>query len=249
MLAAERLAHAVEIAARRESEQRMRAAAEAANRAKDEFLALLSHELRNPLSAVRNAVLASRLDPSSRERALEIAGRQLEHLTRLVDDLLDVARITQGKIRLRLERVRLRDVTVPAIESARSFVEGRGHTLSLVSTGDGTVEGDPARLEQIVENLVTNAAKYTPPGGQLARGVRAGSYHQDVVRGGPGNYDAKIAFFVNASTRSAFLVTDGAVAGEAPGEMSAQAEALESLRLTASMLPLKLARLPQCLCR
>jgi two-component system CheB/CheR fusion protein len=167
MLAAERIAHAVEVAARRESERRMRAAAEAANRAKDDFLALLSHELRNPLSAVRNAVLAARLDPSRRERALELAGRQSEHLTRLVDDLLDVARITQGKIRLRLERVRLRDVTVRAIESARAFVEGRGHTLSLVSTGDGTVEGDPARLEQIVENLVTNAAKYTPPGGRM----------------------------------------------------------------------------------
>jgi len=167
VLAAERIAHAVEVAARRDSEHRARAVAEAANRAKDEFLALLSHELRNPLSAVRNAVVASRLDPSSRERALEIAGRQSKHLTRLVDDLLDVARVTQGKIRLRLERVRLREVADRAIGTARSFVEGRGHTLSLVSTGEGPVEGDPERLEQIVENLVTNAAKYTPPGGRI----------------------------------------------------------------------------------
>jgi signal transduction histidine kinase/CheY-like chemotaxis protein len=167
MLAAERIAHAVEVAARRESEHRARRTAEAANRAKDEFLALLSHELRNPLSAVRNAITSARLDPSTRDRALEIAGRQSEHLTRLVDDLLDVARITQGKIRLRRERVLLGAAAVRAIESARSFVEGRGHTLSLVSSGEGVVYADPARLEQIIENLVTNAAKYTPPGGRI----------------------------------------------------------------------------------
>jgi two-component system CheB/CheR fusion protein len=167
MLAAERIAHAVEVAARRESEHRARTAAEAANRAKDEFLALLSHELRNPLSAVRNAITSARLDPSARGRALEIAGRQSEHLTRLVDDLLDVARITQGKIRLRRERVSLRDAAARAIESARSFVDGRGHILSMISSDEGVVDADPARLEQIIENLVTNAAKYTPPGGRI----------------------------------------------------------------------------------
>jgi signal transduction histidine kinase/CheY-like chemotaxis protein len=166
-LAAERIAHAVELVARREGEHRARAAAEAANRAKDEFLALLSHELRNPLSAVRNAVFAARLDSSNRERALEIASRQSEHLTRLVDDLLDVARITQGKIRLRLERVRLRDAAARVIESAQPSIEGRQQTLSLVCSGDGIVEADPVRLEQIIENLVTNAAKYTPPGGRI----------------------------------------------------------------------------------
>jgi signal transduction histidine kinase/CheY-like chemotaxis protein len=167
MLAAERIAHAVEVAARREGESRARAAAEAANRAKDEFLALLSHELRNPLSAIRNSVAAARLDPSRRERGLEIASRQSEHLTRLVDDLLDVARITQGKIRLRHERVRLRDAATRAIESTRPSVEARGHTLSLACSGDGTIEADPVRLEQIIENLVTNAAKYTAPGGKI----------------------------------------------------------------------------------
>ena len=166
-LAAERIAHAVEVGARRESEHRARAAAETANRAKDEFLALLSHELRNPLSAVRNAITSARLDPSVRDRALEIAGRQSEHLTRLVDDLLDVARITQGKIRLRREPVSLCDAATRAIESARSFVDGRGHTLSLIATGEGAVDADPVRLEQIIENLVTNAAKYTPPGGRI----------------------------------------------------------------------------------
>jgi len=167
VLAAERIAHAVEVAARRESEQRARASAEAANRAKDEFLALLSHELRNPLSAVRHAVTAARLDPSSRERALEIAGRQSEHLTRLVDDLLDVARITQGKIRLRRERVVLRDAVTRAIEGAQAILDGCGHTLSVVCSSEGAVDADPARIEQIVENLVTNAAKYTASGGRI----------------------------------------------------------------------------------
>lgn len=166
-LAAERIAHAVEIAERRQSEQRARAAADAANRAKDEFLALLSHELRNPLSAVRNAVTSARLDPAQRERALEIAGRQSEHLTRLVDDLLDVARITQGKIRLRRDSVGLRESVDRAIESARSFIETRGHTLSVSCSGDSIVDADPSRLEQIVENLITNAAKYTPAGGRI----------------------------------------------------------------------------------
>jgi two-component system CheB/CheR fusion protein len=167
MLAAERIAHAVEVAARRQSEERARAIAEAANRAKDEFLALLSHELRNPLAAVRNAVLSARLDPSRRERALEIAGRQSDHLTRLVDDLLDVARVTQGKIRLRLERISPSQAISQAVESARAYIDARGHTLSVTCSGTRVVDVDPVRLEQIIENLLTNAAKYTPPGGHI----------------------------------------------------------------------------------
>jgi two-component system CheB/CheR fusion protein len=166
-VAAERIVHAVEVAARRESEHHARAVAEEANRAKDEFLALLSHELRNPLSAVRNAVTAARLDPANRERALEIASRQSEHLARLVDDLLDVARITQGKIRLRRDRVALCEAVHRAVENARPFVEGRGHTLTVSSPDDPVVQADPARLEQIVGNLLTNAAKYTNAAGRI----------------------------------------------------------------------------------
>lgn len=166
-LAAERVAHAIEVAARRDGEHRARAAAEEANRAKDEFLALLSHELRNPLSAVRNAIVAARLDPAGRERSLEIASRQSAHLTRLVDDLLDVARITQGKIMLRREPIRLRDAAARAIETARASIEGRGHELSVECSSERSVDADPARLEQIIENLLTNAAKYTPTGGQI----------------------------------------------------------------------------------
>jgi two-component system, chemotaxis family, CheB/CheR fusion protein len=167
-LAAARIAHALEVATRRDTEARARQEAEAANRAKDEFIALLSHELRNPLSAVRNAITAARLDPSGHERTLALASRQADHLTRLVDDLLDVARITHGKIRLRRDRVMLSDAIERAVEISRPLIESRGHTLTITATDDALIEADPARLEQVVDNLLTNAAKYTPMGGQIA---------------------------------------------------------------------------------
>ena len=148
--------------------ERACAQAEEANRAKDEFLAMLGHELRNPLSAVRNAVVAARLDDSRRARALEIARRQTEQLARLVDDLLDVSRITQGRIPLRKERVYLAEVIERALETTRSLVEDRGHMLSVsLSSDDIHVDGDPTRLEQIIVNLLTNAAKYTDRGGRI----------------------------------------------------------------------------------
>jgi signal transduction histidine kinase len=109
-MAAERIAAAIERALRRDVEREAREAAEAANRAKDEFLALLSHELRNPLAAMMNAVVIARLDEGQRDRALDIARRQTQHLSRLVDDLLDVARITQGRISLCREPLLLRSV-------------------------------------------------------------------------------------------------------------------------------------------
>src|SRR5581483_299885 len=101
--------------------------AETANRAKDEFLAMLGHELRNPLSAVRNGITAATLAPGTRERALEIARRQTEQLGRIVDDLLDVARITRGRIPLRKERVALADVVRRAVDGARALMSERGH--------------------------------------------------------------------------------------------------------------------------
>ena len=148
---------------------RARADADTANLAKDEFLALLAHELRNPLSAVRNGILTAQRDETRRERALDIAERQSEHLVRLVDDLLDVARITHGKILVRRDRVVLADVVHRAAETVRPFMDGRAQTLAIARTGTGAgvLDGDPARLEQIVENLLTNAAKYTPPGGHV----------------------------------------------------------------------------------
>ena len=138
---------------------------------KDEFLAMLAHELRNPLSPILNALEILRLrgdDPAARERALTLARRQARHMARLVDDLLDVSRITRGKIELRKERVELRALVTHAIESSRALLEARGHELS-VSLPDEPVwmEADPARMEQVLANLLNNAAKYTDPGGRV----------------------------------------------------------------------------------
>jgi PAS domain S-box-containing protein len=167
-LTAERVALAVEHAARREAERRGRELAEASNRAKDEFLAMLGHELRNPLAAVRNAVATASLDESRRAASLDIARRQAEQLGRLIDDLLDVARITQGKIALRKERVYLTEILERAIESTRSFIESRGLRLSVTLAAEPVrVDADPARLEQVFVNLLSNAAKYTDAGGRI----------------------------------------------------------------------------------
>jgi signal transduction histidine kinase/ActR/RegA family two-component response regulator len=167
-LAAERIALGIERSARSDAEKQAREIAEAASRAKDEFLAMLGHELRNPLAAVRNAVAAARLNDSQRSRALEIAGRQAEQLGRLIDDLLDVARITQGMITLRKACISLAQIVERAIESTRPFVDACGLRLALeVRADDMWVEADPARLEQVFVNLLSNAAKYTEAGGRI----------------------------------------------------------------------------------
>ncbi|HEY2388348.1 MAG TPA: PAS domain S-box protein [Candidatus Binatia bacterium] len=156
---------------------RARAEAEGASRAKDEFLAMLGHELRNPLSAIRNALATASLDESRRGRAMEIARRQAEQLGRLIDDLLDVARITQGRIALRKERVHLNEVLQRAVESTRSFVEeSRGLQLTVMLAPELIrLDADPARLEQVFVNLLSNAAKYTDAGGHIeVRTVRHG---------------------------------------------------------------------------
>ncbi|MGH7804075.1 MAG: MASE1 domain-containing protein, partial [Candidatus Binatia bacterium] len=146
--------------------ERARKEAETASRAKDEFLAMLGHELRNPLGAVHNALLASRLDPSSRERGLEIAWRQVEQLTRLVDDLLDIARVSEGKIPIRSERVRLAAVIEQALDATRPIFEAHGHRAPTVVLPPEAVDvvGDSARLQQVVANILGNAAKFTPSG-------------------------------------------------------------------------------------
>lgn len=162
----QRKAHALEaeIRQRKESEEALRAA----DRAKDEFLAMLSHELRNPLSAVRNAVLTAKVDPSLRDRALEIASRGAEQLRRLVDDLLDVARITRGRIELRKQRLPFAVIVERAVEITRPLLDERAHGITVSVPGsDVTVDGDATRLEQVIVNLITNAAKYTKPGGHV----------------------------------------------------------------------------------
>jgi PAS domain S-box-containing protein len=143
-----------------------RAEAEAMARAKDEFLAMLGHELRNPLGTITNAlgVLDRVVRDDEVRRLTGVIGRQTGHLSRLVDDLLDVARVTAGKIELRLQPLELRDV---AARCLAAFGEGgrlRAHRVAL--EGEPVrVAGDPARLEQVVSNLLDNALKYTPPGG------------------------------------------------------------------------------------
>jgi PAS domain S-box-containing protein len=152
-------------------EQTARAEAEAANRAKDQFLALLAHELRNPLAPIVNAaVLLRRPDapPVIVERAAGIVERQAKNLARLLDDLLDVSRITRGRIDLRLQTVAVADAVASAMEAARPLVDERHQTLSVrLPAAPLHVEADPARLEQIIVNVLNNASKYTAPEGEI----------------------------------------------------------------------------------
>jgi PAS domain S-box-containing protein len=148
----------------------LRETAEAANRAKDEFLAMLGHELRNPLSPILTALQLMKLrgsDASERERT--VIERQVKHLTRLVDDLLDVSRIARGKVELKEEIVEIAEVVAKAIEMTSPLLEQRMHILELDIPKRGlAVQGDSTRLSQVVSNLVANAAKYTPPGGRIS---------------------------------------------------------------------------------
>jgi PAS domain S-box-containing protein len=169
---AQQCAQALERVRLYEAERRARIDAEVANRAKDEFLAMLGHELRNPLAPTLHALEVLRAkgdDPAARGWAAEMLERQARHMARLVDDLLDISRITRGKIELRPEPVELAEVVRRAVESCRLPIEDRRHRLSLAFPPEPLwVEADPARLEQVLSNLLNNAAKYTPPGGAIA---------------------------------------------------------------------------------
>jgi signal transduction histidine kinase/CheY-like chemotaxis protein len=149
------------------SEQSARAEAEAANRAKDEFLAMLGHELRNPLSPMLTALELMRLrGEQSREQA--VIERQVGHLVRLVDDLLDVSRITRGKIELRKAPVELSSIVVRAVEIASPLFERRDQRLELAVPEQGLiVDADADRLAQVVANLLTNASKYSHVGAYI----------------------------------------------------------------------------------
>ncbi len=139
-----------------------------ADRRKDEFLAMLAHELRNPLAPLGTALHLMRADPERCERFLDMAERQVRQLVRLVDDLLDVSRITEGKITLRLQPVVLDDVVTRALETVRPLVDTRGHTLRVSLPPEPVaLDADPARLAQVLGNLLGNAAKYTPSGGSI----------------------------------------------------------------------------------
>ncbi|HTF96440.1 MAG TPA: response regulator [Cellvibrio sp.] len=142
------------------------------DRRKDEFLATLAHELRNPLGPIRTALqLLRRLDPQvpdAQENARNTIQRHTDHLVHLVDDLLDVARISQGKISLRHEAVDLHTVINNAVETCAQAIENKGHQLTVEFPDDPVeVNGDPVRLSQIMANLLLNAAKFTAQGGQI----------------------------------------------------------------------------------
>jgi PAS domain S-box-containing protein len=154
-----------------------------ADRRKDEFLAMLAHELRNPLAPVRNAlhILGVRgLDEATVDRARQMMERQVEQLVRLVDDLLDVSRIMRGKIVLRKEPVPVAAVIVRAVETAQPVIDAQGHELNVSLPPQSLlIEGDLIRLSQVVGNLLTNAAKYTEKAGRIW--LTAEGERQDVM--------------------------------------------------------------------
>lgn len=143
---------------------------EAADRQKDQFLAMLAHELRNPMAPIRSAsdvLIRLELEDPRARRVVGIIQRQVGTLTRLVDDLLDISRITQGRVQLQLSPVALVDVLAQAVETVEPLMRERRHAFSLSSGRPLRVRGDQARLVQCVANLLTNAAKYTDPEGDI----------------------------------------------------------------------------------
>jgi PAS domain S-box-containing protein len=144
---------------------------ERSSRMMSEFLAMLAHELRNPLAPMRNAVTLMQLEHTASpalRNARDIIDRQLTHVTHLVDDLLDIGRLTTGKITLRQERVGIADLVSRSVETARPLLESRRHTLTIdLPPRPVYVRADPTRLSQILQNLLVNAAKYTPEGGRV----------------------------------------------------------------------------------
>jgi len=142
-----------------------------ADRRKDEFLATLAHELRNPLAPIRNALHIIRLkkdEPATIEQARKIMERQLGQLVRLVDDLLDVGRITRGKLELRKERIEVGSVIKNALDTTRPLIEAAGHELTVALTAQPVfLDADPVRLAQVLSNLLNNAGKYMNRGGHI----------------------------------------------------------------------------------
>ncbi|MBV8145944.1 MAG: response regulator [Gammaproteobacteria bacterium] len=173
----------IDITAHKHNEQvlqRQELALREADRRKDEFLAMLAHELRNPLAPIRyaNELLGKILDPSDArvENAIAATRRQVAQLSRLVDDLLDVSRVTQGRIELQRQPLQVSHLILQAIEAAQPILREKHHrlvTVHCVEPADLHVNADPARLVQCLVNVLTNAAKYTDPGGQITVQTRA----------------------------------------------------------------------------
>jgi CheY-like chemotaxis protein/two-component sensor histidine kinase len=142
-----------------------------ADRRKDEFLAILAHELRNPLAPIRNSLHILRLlteQDADAKQLTELMERQVNHMVRLIDDLLEVSRITSGKIELRKEAIEIASLVRTAVETSRPLIEAAGHQLVVALPPEPlTLQGDPVRLAQVFANLLNNAAKYTEAGGRI----------------------------------------------------------------------------------
>jgi hypothetical protein len=141
------------------------------NRRKDDFLAMLAHELRNPLAPISTAAELLKLashDENNVKRSSEIIARQVQHMTDLIDDLLDISRVTRGLVSIEKEEVNIKAVINSAIEQARPLIESRNHILTIrLASTNAVVLGDRTRLIQVITNLLNNAAKYTPQGGEI----------------------------------------------------------------------------------
>jgi PAS domain S-box-containing protein len=161
-----------------------------ADRRKDDFLATLAHELRNPLAPIRNAVQVLKTKGPAEPELVwsrEVIDRQVGQMARLLEDLLDVSRITRNRLELRKSRVTLASVVETAVETSRPLIDRRGHQLTVALPGESVLlDADPVRLAQVFSNLLNNAAKYTPNGGRIRLGAeltagRAGSPREVVV--------------------------------------------------------------------
>jgi signal transduction histidine kinase/ActR/RegA family two-component response regulator len=175
-----------DVSERKLAEERLRASQEAlrlADRRKDEFLALLAHELRNPLAPIRYALAANKKPgrtPEQCRQADDIIERQVAHMSRLLDDLLDISRITRGALDLKKTRAELTSVVGAAIETARPILDEKHHTLVLdLPTQPVQLDADVVRLAQVFSNLLINAAKYTDPGGRIQ--LRASLQGEQVI--------------------------------------------------------------------
>jgi PAS domain S-box-containing protein len=156
-----------DVSHRKEVEQKLKDA----DRRKDEFLAMLAHELRNPLAPISSgAALLQRhdLDPAHVRKTSEIIGRQVKHMTSLVNDLMDVSRVTRGLVEIKTDKIDVKSIVALAIEQVRPLIEARRHRLAVdLVAAKAFVQGDHERLIQVIANLLNNAAKYTPEGGNI----------------------------------------------------------------------------------
>jgi PAS domain S-box-containing protein len=165
--------------------KRVEAALRETDRRKDEFLATLAHELRNPLAPIRQAALIARAEGATEAQKLwshDVISRQVNHMSLLLDDLLDVSRITRGTLELRLEATQLSDVIDAAVETARPTIDAKRHVFSIEKPREPIqVLADPLRLSQILSNLLTNAAKYTDPQGRIELKAEASEDYITIV--------------------------------------------------------------------